>query len=47
MMIATFAAVGIFRLPLIPVVCVMAPISVAVSWFLSAPKAAPGAEDAE
>lgn len=47
MMIATFAAVGIFRLPLIPVVCVMAPISVAISWFLSAPKPAAGAEDAE
>ena len=40
MMAATFAAVGLFRLPLIPVVCVMAPISVALAWFLTTPKPA-------
>ena len=47
MMVATFAAVGLFRLPLIPVVCVMAPISVALAWFASAPRPVAGQEGAE
>ena len=36
-MVATFIAVGVFRLPLIPVVCLMAPVSVALAWFASRP----------
>lgn len=31
-MLATFAAVGVFRLPIIPVVAVMGPLSVALAW---------------
>ena len=31
-MIASFLAVGVFRLPLIPVICVLGPISVALAW---------------
>lgn len=38
-MVATFIAVGVFRLPLIPVVGVMAPVSVALAWFASRPSA--------
>jgi len=35
-MAATFAAVGIFRFPIIPVVAVMGPLSVALAWPKSA-----------
>lgn len=38
-MIGTFVAVGVFRLPLIPVVCVTAPVSVALAWFATRPDA--------
>jgi chromate transporter len=30
--IITFLAVGVFRLPIVPVVCVIGPLSVALSW---------------
>ena len=39
MMVLTFIAVGVFRLPLIPVVCVVAPVSVALAWFSARPDA--------
>jgi hypothetical protein len=31
-MIASFLAVGVFRFPLVPVICVMVPISIALAW---------------
>jgi chromate transporter len=31
-MFASFLAVGVFRLPLIPVICVLGPLSVALAW---------------
>jgi len=31
-MIASFLAVGVFRFPLVPVICVMGPVSVALAW---------------
>jgi hypothetical protein len=34
-MVATFAAVGIFRQPLLLVVCVAAPVSVALAFWLA------------
>jgi chromate transporter len=32
-LVATFVAVGVLRWPLIPVVLVLAPVSIAICWF--------------
>jgi chromate transporter len=35
--VVTFLAVGVFRLPIVPVVCIVGPLSVALSWRKTAP----------
>jgi hypothetical protein len=35
--VVTFLAVGVFRLPIVPVVCIIGPLSVALSWRKTAP----------